>query len=365
MNIQNKTIVGISGIQGQLGQHLAKFFQDNYPEFQIVGTIRHKTSDGVEKIIYDESKITYELMDLSDQFSIENLFIKYKFDFFFNTAANAFVGESWRLGASHLLQNGLGVLYQLEAIKNHSPKTRYLNMGTSEEFAVCGKSEPQNEHTLIAPRSPYGCSKAYSRYSCDVYRESFNLYVLQPWTFNFESILRPEKYLPRKVTKGVAKIYHQLKGGQDVTPIVLGNIYSYRSWQSPKDVASALWRMLNQEKYNKKFKSGGLLSQNIKNYVISAEDTHSVKDFVRKAFDEAQIYGEWTGTDKNPLDNKFVKDTGEILVTISKEFYRPLDVTYLHGDPTSIKKDLEWKSEITFNQIVSEMVANDIQNITI
>lgn len=347
--MSKQKIIGISGIQGQLGQHLAKFFQENYPEFIIIGTIRHKTSNGVEKIIYDESKVIYELMDLNDQFSIENLFINYKFDYFFNTAANAFVGESWKLGASHLLQNGLGVLYQLEAIKNHSPKTRYINMGTSEEFAVCGKSEPQNENTLISPRSPYGCSKSYSRYICNVYKESFNLYVLQPWTFNFESVLRPDKYLPRKVTKAVARIKNELDTNKKINSLKLGNIYSYRSWQAAEDVARGLWLMLNQ-------------TNEPKNYVLSATDTYSVKTFVERAFFHAGIIGNWIGEEEYPLENKFIKDTGEALVEISEEFYRPLDVTYLHGDPSLIKKELGWESKISFEQIVSQMVKNDIEN---
>lgn len=343
----SKNII-ITGYNGQLAQYLIKYLLENEPELKIIGTVRHKSYDKQE-LIFDKSKITIELMDLCDPHSIESLIIKYKPDYYVNAAANAYVGESWNLVYQQMEINCLAVVHQLEAIRKHSPHTRYLQSGTSEEFACTeNNGKPQDETTRIAPRSPYGCAKAASRMLLNVYRKSYNLYAVMNWTFNFESKIRGEKYLTRKVTKGVARIYHALCKNEDFLPIYLGNLYSYRSWQHCSDVVVGLWKTLNQE--------------SPKDYVFSESETHSIKEFVEKSFASAAIEGVWI-KDELPESEVFIKkNTKKILVAISKEFYRPLDVTFLYGDATKAKKELGWEPKVTFDELVNEMVKHDIEN---
>jgi GDPmannose 4,6-dehydratase len=372
----NKTCI-ISGINGQLGQFLAKHLQDNEPNIQIIGTLRHKSYDK-QPYIFDKSKVIFELMDLSDTHSIENLILKYKPDYFINTAANAYVGESWKVPAQQFELNTLGVLHQLEAIRKHSPYTRYFNMGTSEEFGQDNNDgKLQNEESKIDPKSPYGCSKAAARYLVNTYRRSYNLYALQGWTFNFESELRGEKYVTKKITLGVARIYHAIKNNQPFEPILLGNIDSMRSWQFCGDVANGIWRMLNQELYqesepwdlfyNEDKKAIEYYSKRIKSYVMSASNCHTVRDFVTTAFGISGIKGVWTnllltGETKNAINEVFMIKNGGVLVKISPEFFRPHDVTYLNGDASLIKKELGWKSTLSFEDLVNRMVQYDINN---
>lgn len=386
--MDKKTCV-ITGLNGQLGQFLAKYLQENEPDIQIIGTLRHKSYDA-QPYIFDKTKVIFELMDLSDSHSIENLILKYKPDYFINTAANAYVGESWAVPYQQIELNTIGVLHQLESIRKHSPYTRYFNMGTSEEFACCENKGTQNEDTKIFPRSPYGCAKAASRYLVNVYRNSYNLYALQGWTFNFESELRGEKYVTKKITKGIARIYHAIKNKEPFDPIELGNLNSNRSWQFCGDVADGIWRMLNQEKYNGYLTSDfedavfhyihtgqnehsnewdiQWLSKRIKEYVLSAPDTYTIKNFIELAFKKAEIEGYWQGEGLNEkyIIANYLNEIGEIksqnLISINSKFFRPLDVTFLHGDAAKIKNDLGWESKTSFDELVTRMINYDIEN---
>lgn len=398
--MDKKSTVIITGINGQLGQFMTKYLQENEANIKIVGTIRHKSYDK-QPYIFDKSKVAFELMDLSDSHSIENLILKYKPEYFINTSANAYVGESWAVPVQQIELNTLGVLHQLEAIRKHSPYTRYFNMGTSEEFGNDNNDgRLQDENTLINPKSPYGCSKAAARYLVNTYRNSYNLYAIQGWTFNFESELRGCKYVSKWITLNVARIYHAIKNNQDFKPLKLGNIYSVRSWQFCGDVADGIWRQLNQERYNKELDPQNInsklyhnfcdannightdtgfenteelekwlklyndrlykfWSKNIKTYVMSSSGCYTVKDLVELAFKNVEINGKWVGSG---IDEKFISDNNKILMEIDKSRFRPHDVSYLNGDATAIKRDLKWNSTLSFEQLVKRMVQYDVEN---
>ncbi len=358
----SKTIL-ITGLNGQLGQHLVKYFQDNYPEFKTVGTVRHKSYDKQPRI-FDETKVITEILDLSDSNSIESVVKKHKPDYLFNTAANAFVGDSWLLAEQHMSINCMGVLKILEAIKNYSPNTRFLNLGTSEELGCTLEDSPngaQDEQTKISPKSPYACSKAAARYLVDCYRNSYNLYAIQPWTFNFESELRGEKYLTRKVTRGVSRIYHAMKNDINFAPIELGNLNSSRSWQHAEDVSDGLWKIINQQGEPKDWKP----------YVLSENDTHTIREFVEKAFFCAGIKGRWHNPlPEKPLMEEFIlcEENGLAtkkkitLVKVNPEFFRLHDVSFLYGNSNKARQELGWRPKVAFDDLVWRMVNWDINN---
>jgi GDPmannose 4,6-dehydratase len=337
--MKNKVL--IVGRNGQLGQFLIKYLLEN-ESVNIIGTARHKSYDN-QPLIYDPSKIKLDLLDLSDSVSIDQCIKKHKPDYIFNTGANAFVGESWKVPHQHIQVNTVGVLNILESIRKFSPNSVFVNLGTSEEFGcIIGDKQTQNEETIISPRSPYGCSKAAARHLVNVYKESYGIRAVQPWAFNFESEIRGPKYFTRKVSMGVARIDYEISSNLSVQSISLGNLDSFRSWQYAEDVADALWKIANQQ-------------GDIKPYVISENETHSLRDFVKKSFEVLDIDGEWIGQGVN---EKFVSDK-LILVDVDEQFYRPMDVTYLNGDSSLLRSELNWKPKTTFNEIVEKMVIND------
>lgn len=366
-----KTVV-ITGINGQLGQFLAKYLLKNEPDIKIVGTVRHKSFDD-QPYIFDRSLVTFELMDLSDSQSIESIVMKHKPDYFINTAANAYVGESWKIPEQQISLNSVAVLHQLESIRKHSPHTRYFNMGTSEEFGVSKKTGPQDETTKLDPKSPYGCAKCAARHIVSVWRQSYNLYAIQGWTFNFESPIRGNKYVTRKVTQNVARITKEIRGGNfDFAPGYFGNVNSFRSWQHAEDVADGVWRMLNQEKYRSEIikEDGKVDISLLKEYVLSAPDTHSVREFIEKAFAVAGIKGVWWNSKFgiDPFFDEYILSNDGVLATkryvplikMSQEFYRPSDVTYLYGDATRARIELGWRPKISFEELVIGMVKSDL-----
>lgn len=353
----------VIGKNGQLGQHLIKYFQDNFPDFTLIGTVRHKSYDK-QPVIYDELRVIEEVLDLTDQVSIDTVVQNHRPDFIFNTGANAFVGDSWKLAEQHAQISGLGTLRLLESIRKYVPESVGIFLGSSEEMGCTQEDAPngaQDEKTRLVPKSPYACAKLFARTLVDVYRNSYNLKVIQPWCFNFESKLRHEKYVTRKITKGVARIYHAIQNRKPFEPIKLGNINSSRSWQHAMDVADALWKCANQAGPAREWKP----------YAISANETHTVKQFIEKAFaaagfKECMWVGE--GLEERYTIPDYVSEFGELLsfdlVVISKEFFRPHDVDYLFGSSAKIREELGWAQKYTLDDIIKEMVEHDIQELT-
>lgn len=351
----------ITGLNGQLGQHLVKFFQENHPDFKIIGTIRHKSYSEQPKIYEHSPNLFVDILDLYDSNSIETVIKRHKPDYIFNTSANAFVGDSWLLAEQHFDINCLGVLKLLEAIRHYSPHSRFVNMGTSEELGCTLEDAPngaQDEETKISPKSPYAVAKVAARNIIDVYRNSYNLYAIQPWTFNFESKLRGEKYVTRKITKGVGRILRAIQNQESFDPIELGNLNSSRSWQHAADVSEGLWLIANQKGEPKDWKP----------YVLSENATHTIREFVEKAFALVGIHGSWIGSgldEKYVIDN-YINEIGEIksqiLVSVNPQYFRPHDVSYLYGCSDKIRQELGWSPKKSFEDLLKEMVEWDANN---
>lgn len=333
----------VTGVTGQMGSFFAEFLLEK--GIKVVGVTRRLSVPNDENIsqIKNSEQIIFELMDLGDSHSINNVIEKYKPDYFINCAANSFVGTSWDCPEQHFEFNCLGVLRQLEAIRKHSPHTRYVNFGSSEEFGDV-VTVPQDETHPARARSPYGASKIAARQIVKVYRESYNLFALQCWCFNYESERRGEEFVTRKITKNIARIQKALQNKESFPPMELGNVDAKRDWSYAADFVRGVWLMLNQE--------------TPKEYVLSSNETHSVREFVELAFQAAMIEGEWRGEGVNETFIK--KDTGEVLVKINPKFYRPAEVELLLGDSTLARKELGWQLKTSFPKLVEKMVAKDL-----
>jgi GDPmannose 4,6-dehydratase len=383
----NKTAI-VTGVTGQMGSFFAEFLLSQ--GITVIGVTRRLSVPNEENIkkIKDNEKIIFELMDLGDSHSINNIVEKYKPDYFINCAANSFVGTSWDCPEQHFEYNCLGVLRQLEAIRKHSPSTRYINFGSSEEFGDV-VTVPQDENHPPRARSPYGASKIAARQIIKVYRESYSLYALQCWCFNYESERRGEEFVTRKITKGVARIQHAIKNGISFEPIKLGNLEAKRDWSYCVDFVDGVWKMLNQdanylkgdfEDFNFRYQHDGQnerskqretqwLSKNIKEYVLSSDETHSIREFVELAFKSAGIEGIWIGEKLETLYAlpNYLSDFAQLgsikLVEIDEKFYRPCEVELLFGDSTKAREQLGWTPKCSFGDLVKKMVDSDVNDL--
>ena len=263
------------------------------------------------------------------------------------------MASSWDFARQTWAANSTSVLDILEAIRLYKPECRMYQAGSSEEFGNVSYV-PQDEKHPLKPRSPYGASKAAARQLIKVYRESYGLYAVQGWLFNHESERRGVEFVTRKITTNVARIKKEIETGEKIAPVELGNIDAKRDWSHAYDFVDGIWKMLNQKEP--------------KDYVLSSNETHTVREFVEKAFLAANITGHWSylnldNEDKRPENEVFRKDTGEILVKINPKFYRPAEVDLLFGDSSLARTELNWQPNIEFNDLVKKMVENDIQNV--
>jgi GDPmannose 4,6-dehydratase len=204
---------------------------------------------------------------------------------------------------------------------------------------------PQDKAHPPKPRSPYGVSKVASRFLVKVYRESYNLFAVHGILFNHEGLRRGEEFVTRKITKAVARIKVAIDQGEEFEPLQLGNIASKRDWSDSEDFMSGIWLMINQEEPEE--------------FILSSNETHSIKEFVSLAFQEAGIPGLWSG---DGLDEKFrIYEENKILAEINEVFYRPADVNLLYGDSNPIREKLGWKPKFSFQDLVKRMVNNDLE----
>jgi len=340
----------ITGVTGQVGSYMADFLLQ-FTNLKVYGAIRRLSVPNHENIKHIKDP-NFELveMDLGDEHSIASLIEEIKPDYFINFAANSFVGNSWKMPVNHFQNNTMGVLHQLEAIRKHCPSCRYYNAGSSEEFGDVIYS-PQDLNHPSRPRSPYGASKVAARQIVKVWRDSYNLFAIQGYLFNHESERRGEEFVTRKITKNVARICKSLSSSEiDFEPLELGNLNAQRDWSHAEDFVRAVWLMLNEDKP--------------KDYLLASGETHTVREFVELAFENAGIKGHWTG---KGLDEKF-KFIGEVpvditLVKVNPDFYRPAEVEILLGDPIEAKVDLHWEKNVDFPTLVRRMVQNDLEKI--
>tara|TARA_Y100000592_G_scaffold52137_2_gene82442 strand:+ start:4138 stop:5172 length:1035 start_codon:yes stop_codon:yes gene_type:complete len=337
----------ITGILGQDGSNMAEYLLNNTDNL-IYGMQRRSGTPNIDNIKSFIAHDRFSLVDgdLTDSASMSDLVMRIQPDYLINFGANSFVGVSWDTPLSVFDINACGVIRCLEAIRKHKPDCRFYSAGSSEELGDVDYS-PQDIKHPIKPRSPYGASKAAARHLVKVYRESFDIYAVHSILFNHEGPRRGGEFVTRKITKKVAEISKKIKNGEKFEPLKLGNIDSRRDWSDSRDFMKGVWLMLNQDKP--------------KDYVLASGETHSVKDFVTKAFSHAGIPGLWSG---EGLDAKFrLFQENTIMAEIDERWFRPAEVDLLHGDPSIAEKELGWKREISFEKMIQDMVDNDLKRL--
>lgn len=335
----------ITGVTGQDGSFMADYLLKN-TEHTIVAGVRRLSVKNHGNIAHLVDNPRFKLIDLdvADQANTEMVIAEEKPDYFINFAANSFVGVSWKMPVNHMETNAMAVLYQLEAIRKHCPNCRYYNAGSSEEFGDVLYS-PQSEIHPLRPRSPYGVSKASARHMVKAWRDSYNLYAIQGWLFNHEGTRRGEEFVTRKITKNVARIKYEYILN-DFKPLELGNVDAKRDWSDAEDFVEGIWLMLNQEEP--------------KEYVLSSNETHTIREFVEEAFNFAGFGSEKCRWEGRGVDEKYYHGD-RVLVQINPEFYRPAEVDLLLGDSSLARRELNWNPQTDFLELVRKMVAHDLR----
>lgn len=367
----------VTGATGQIGSYMVEYLLEN-TENIIICAIR-RTSQAILsnlKGVINNPRVKMVNMDLCDPHSIDHVIQTERPDYFLNFAASTFVSDSWQNPTLHFQQNTIGLIHIFESIRKHVPLCRVYSSGSSEQWGDV-KYSPQDENHPMSPRSPYGCSKCAASHITKVWRESYGLYAIHGILLNNESERRQEYFVTRKITKNVARILKSIQAGEKFEPLKLGNINAKRDWSHSRDFVDGIWRMMNQEACRKdlmhffiarEVKTSSFWADKLKEYVLSSNETHSIREFVEKSFAIAGVEGAWVGED---LEEKFVVANylnevadikSQVLMEVDPQFFRPAEVLLLHGDSTKAREELGWEPKVSFDELVKKMTLHDINN---
>lgn len=315
----------ITGITGQTGSYLCELLLSE--GYHVYGLKRRSSSLNTERIDhiytdphqYSNLELTYG--DLSDYSSLTTWIGDIKPDLFFNMGAQSHVRVSFDIPEYTMDVTGVGVTRVLEAIRKNSPKTKFLTASSSEMFG--SEPPPQNEKTPFHPRSPYGVAKVAGFFSTVNYREAYGLHACNAISFNHESPRRGETFVTRKITRAATRIK---LGLQD--KLYLGNLDAKRDWSHAKDVAKAMYKIIQAPQAD--------------DFVVASGEMHSVKEFAQKVFSKLDLdMDQYIGFDSHYL--------------------RPSEVDALCGDSTKLRNQLGWAPEYSFDQLIDEMIASDME----
>lgn len=334
----------ITGITGQDGSYLAELLLDK--GYEVHGIIRRHSTICTDRIdhLYDDPSLKDRFFlhygDLTDSCNLMGLIQRIQPDEVYNLGAQSHVAVSFEVPEYTAEATGVGTIRLLDAIYQSGVKCKFYQASTSELFGGLPGTAPQSEKTPFYPKSPYGAAKLYSYWITVNYRESYNMFACNGILFNHESPRRGETFVTRKITIAVAKI---MAGKQE--KLSLGNLNAKRDWGFAGDYVEGMWRILQQEKPD--------------DYVLATNETHTVREFVELAFAEVGIEIEWKG---EGVDEKgYDKNTGKLLVDVNPRYFRPAEVELLWGDSTKAETELGWKRKVSFKELVSMMIREDMK----
>lgn len=316
----------ITGITGQTGSYLCDLLLEK--GYKVYGVKRRSSSFNTERLdhVYTDphidSKLELVYGDLSDYSSLSSLIGDVKPDLFFNLAAQSHVRVSFDIPEYTMDITGTGVIRALEAIRKNSPKTKFLTASSSEMFG--SEPPPQNEKTPFHPRSPYGVAKVAGFFATVNYREAYGLHACNAVSFNHESSRRGETFVTRKITMAATRIK---LGLQD--KLYLGNMDAKRDWSHADDVADAMYKIIT--------------APTADDFVVASGEMHSVREFAELVFSKLGLNYE-----------KYVE--------FDARYLRPSEVDALCGDPSKLKSQLGWAPKYSFDQLVDEMIAADLED---
>jgi GDPmannose 4,6-dehydratase len=330
----------ITGISGQDGSYLAELLLDK--GYEVHGLIRRNSSFVDHPNLRNvKGRVSLHYGDLTDSTNLRNIIGRIQPDEIYNLAAQSHVMVSFELPEYTADVDALGALRILDTIRDLglTKKIRFYQASTSELFGKVQET-PQTERTPFYPRSPYGCSKLFAHWITTNYRESYGIYACAGILFNHESPRRGESFVTRKITRALTSIKATGKG-----ELMLGNLDAKRDWGHARDYVEAQWLMLQQDAPQ--------------DYVISMNETHSVREFIEKAAALLSIKIGWTGSGIDEIGTDLY--TGRVIVRINPEFYRPAEVDLLLGDSTRARTELGWQPRYSFDDLVRDMIDSDMK----
>lgn len=360
----------ITGITGQDGSYLTEVLLEK--GYQVHGIIRRSSSFNTARIdhLYNDKEILNKKLflhygDLVDTSNLNRVLEKIEPDEIYNLAAQSHVKVSFEIPDYTAQVDALGTLRFLDAIREVGLKqVKFYQASTSELYGKV-REVPQDENTPFYPRSPYGVAKLYSYWIIVNYREAFNIFASNGILFNHESPRRGETFVTRKITRAAGRIVAGLQQG-----LTLGNLDAKRDWGFAPEYCEGMWRILNYK--------------NAEDFVLATGETHTVKEFIENTFANVGIELEWKGEGENEkgiikkIDLTIAENlveyekenfnyqlkntlkTGDEIIGIDPNYYRPTEVDMLIGNPVKAEKVLGWKAKTKFEDLVHLMVKSDL-----
>ena len=336
----------ITGVTGQDGAYLAEFL---LKKGYVVHGIKRRSSSfntgRVDHLYQDPHDAALRFIlhygDMTDSTNLIRIVQDTQPDEIYNLAAQSHVQVSFETAEYTANADGLGTLRLLEAIRilRMEGRVRFYQASTSELFGLVQET-PQRETTPFYPRSPYAAAKMYAYWITINYREAYGMHASNGILFNHEGPTRGETFVTRKITRAVAAIK---LGSQQA--LFLGNLDAKRDWGHARDYVEGMWQILQQPEPD--------------DYVLATGETHCVREFVEKAFAQIGVELIWQGkgVEEEGIDSK----SGRVLVKVDSRYFRPTEVDLLIGDPSKARTKLGWRHKVSFDELVAEMVAADIE----
>ena len=310
----------ITGITGQDGSYLAEFLLAK--DYEVFGLVRRSSTINFERIYHIQDRVEILSGDLLDQNSLSSALGQARPHEVYNLGAQSFVQASFQQPLLTGEITGLGVIRLLESMRSFDPQIRFYQASTSELFGKVQET-PQSEKTPFYPRSPYGVAKLYAHWATINFRESYNMFCCAGILFNHESPRRGLEFVTRKITNGVARIKLGL-----AEQLPLGNLEARRDWGHAGDFVRAMWLMLQREEPE--------------DFVIGTGVDRSIREFCQVAFEYVDL--DW-----------------QQYVVVDEKFFRPAEVNQLLGNAAKAREKLGWEPQISFEEMVHEMVDTDMK----